>query len=400
MNENKFPFIVWLVLIFVLLSYWIGTTTIGEYSLKGYAWFIPLCFSILIIAPNLKRITFPIFIWIPWIAFIVLYALLSDYAGAIQRSAMLICPLFIGAAVSSLYVDYDTLNKFSKYLLYLSVGFIIVSVFKSGTLITGDLPIYGDAAGMISITLISCYIAVRYVQGEPKLFYYWVLLQIIPFVQITRMATLANLATMPFTLAPLKLKKRIIFILIVIIAGTVMFFDQRVQQKMFHSGSGTFKDIALDNPDFKTHGRAYTWAIMSAEAEKRPWLGYGANASQALLEQLTRGEMLHPHNDYLRIRYDYGYVGILIFLICTLLQLFHALKMAKITEGDTKLLFYTGASAFVPFALLMITDNIILYAAFFGNLHFTILGMAYAAHNTREQMFEIDNSYPNENITQ
>jgi hypothetical protein len=32
----------------------------------------------------------------------------------------------------------------------------------------------------------------------------------------------------------------------------------------------------------------------------------------------------------------------------------------------------------------MFTDNIILYAAFFGNLQFTILGLVYAAQKTQE----------------
>lgn len=398
MQRIRLHLLVWLVLAFTLLSYWLGSVQISEYTLKGYAWFVPLIVAILILIPNFKYISFPVIIWVPWIGLIIPSILLSDYQGAFQRSIMLICPVVIGAAVSSLYVDHDALNKFSKYLFYLSIGFIIVSVFKSGVLITGELPIYGDAAGMISVALISSYIAVRYVHGDTKMFLYWMLFQIIPFIQLTRMAILSSLATLPFTLAPLHLKKRILFILIIIIAGTVMFFDERVQQKMFHSGSGSFTDLAFDNPDFKTHGRAYMWEVMTEATKARPWFGYGANASQDLLERLTGGTILHPHNDYLRLRYDYGYIGLLIFLFCNIMQMFHALKIARISEGNTKLLFYTGASAFVPFALLMVTDNIILYAAFFGNLHFTILGMAYAAHNSSTQIFEFDNEYPHENI--
>jgi hypothetical protein len=33
----------------------------------------------------------------------------------------------------------------------------------------------------------------------------------------------------------------------------------------------------------------------------------------------------------------------------------------------------------------MFTDNIILYAAFFGNLQFTILGLGYAAVRTQQE---------------
>lgn len=179
-----------------------------------------------------------------------------------------------------------------------------------------------------------------------------------------------------------------------------MFYDSNVQQKMFFSGSGSLQDLSIDNPDFRTSGRLYLWKIILEKADERPWFGYGANASELLVERLTHGAITHPHNDYLRIRYDYGYVGFIIFFICIIMQMVHALKMAKITVGDTQILFYTGATAFIPFIAIMFTDNIILYAAFFGNLHFTILGMAYAAHNTQSQTFEFDDQYPNENSYQ
>ncbi|MFC1828168.1 hypothetical protein ACFL0O_00980 [Thermodesulfobacteriota bacterium] len=62
--------------------------------------------------------------------------------------------------------------------------------------------------------------------------------------------------------------------------------------------------------------------------------------------------------------------------------LFHALRSAKTAAPENRLLFLTGASAFVFMALMMITDNIMVYVSYFGNLHFTILGIAYAAEKT------------------
>jgi len=60
------------------------------------------------------------------------------------------------------------------------------------------------------------------------------------------------------------------------------------------------------------------------------------------------------------------------------------LRRARRAIGHSRILIYAGATSFLPFVLFMYTDNIILYAAFFGNLQFTILGLVYAAQKTQE----------------
>ena len=65
--------------------------------------------------------------------------------------------------------------------------------------------------------------------------------------------------------------------------------------------------------------------------------------------------------------------------IFVILQTLHALRAGYRGTGSARLFLLTGAGAFIPFALFMGTDNIILYAAFFGNLHFMMLGAGYAA---------------------
>jgi hypothetical protein len=44
-----------------------------------------------------------------------------------------------------------------------------------------------------------------------------------------------------------------------------------------------------------------------------------------------------------------------------------------------QMLAYGAATAFVPYAIIMLTDNIILYVQFFGNLHFALIGIIYGA---------------------
>jgi len=157
-----------------------------------------------------------------------------------------------------------------------------------------------------------------------------------------------------------------------------------MQAKMFYSGQGNIKDVRFGNPNLFTAGRSRLWDFMLEEVKVKPIWGYGANASEEFVLSVTFGTLTHPHNDWLRLLYDYGFVGISVFVFCLVAQVIHLLRRAKNVSGESRILLYAGASSFLPFALLMFTDNILLYAAFFGNLQFAIIGLVYAAQKTQE----------------
>jgi O-antigen ligase len=206
----------------------------------------------------------------------------------------------------------------------------------------------------------------------------------IPVIALTRTAIIAAGITIPFTFASLKIKRRVIFLTLIAALSVTLFYTERVQRKMFYSGAGTLQDIRFSNPDFFTTGRSRLWDLMTEEIKAKPVWGHGANASEGFVLSVTWGGLTHPHNDWLRLLYDYGIVGTSVFVFCLVTQVIHLLKRAKMTFGKSRILLYAGASSFLPFVLLMFTDNIILYVAFFGNLQFTILGLVYAAEKTRE----------------
>jgi O-antigen ligase len=258
-------------------------------------------------------------------------------------------------------------------------------VLKTGLLFTGILPgASGFAPQSMTAALLCSIFAVEYSINRQRSLFQWIIGAAIPVMALTRTAITVTGMTIPLTFASLKLKKRAIFLTIVAVVGVTIFYTERVQKKMFYSGSGTLQDIRLTNPDFFTAGRSYLWDHMIEEIKAKPIWGHGANASEEFVFSVTWGTLTHPHNDWLRLLYDYGFVGTSVFVFCLVAQLIHLLKRAKRTFGESRILLYAGASSFLPFILLMLTDNIILYAAFFGNLQFTILGLVYAAEKTRE----------------
>jgi O-antigen ligase len=388
LKKAKIPFIVWIVVISTFVAA-AGEFPILGRQIAGWAWVIPLIISVLMILRKPSRITFPIRIWLPWVVIVVIYLIIFKFPY-LQRNIMLLCPLIIGMAVSTSGIREIQLKGFLILVRLLLFALFTLVVIKTGLLFTGILPpITGLAAQSMIAALLCCIFAVTYSVNRKKDLLQWIIGAVIPIIALTRTAMIATGLTLPLTFASLKFKKRLIFFTIIGFVSLGLFFTERVQTKMFYSGSGTPDDMRLSNPDFYTGGRSRLWDLMIEEIKMRPLLGYGPNASEEFVLSITWGALTHPHNDWLRLLYDYGVLGTSLFVFCICAQVIHLLRRARRAIGHSRILIYAGATSFLPFVLFMYTDNIILYAAFFGNLQFTIFGLVYAALKTRE----IDDRY-------
>jgi len=381
---DNLPSLVKLVAVTTIIAC-IGGEAILGYQISGFAWLIPLLISLFFLLFDRKgKIKFPVIIWMPWILLVIIYQLVSNMQS-FQRSIMLICPLFIGMAVSKFTITEKSLKDFTKLYQYMALCLFIVVIFKSGIALTGMLPKHtGLAAEVMTGALICTLLAGGYAHGRKNELGWWLALATIPIISVTRMGMIATSASLPMTLAPMNIVKRVLFVGIILFIGFNLFFTERIQHKMFYSGRGTLQDVRWDNPDFATSGRKVIWDQMQREIERKPWFGHGANASESFVRKIIPS-LTHPHNDWLRLRFDYGYFGTTLFGLSLLIQLIHAFRFTRKSTGDTKLLFHAGASSVVVFVLIMFTDNIILYAAFFGNMQFTIFGMAYASYFSQQK---------------
>jgi len=375
-KTEKLPFIVWLSVIASGIAC-VGGTKVLTYNISGLAWVIPLIFSLLILLKNPGGVKFPLKIWLPWIFVIVAYLYFSEFPS-LQRSVQLLCPIVIGMAVSTCRFQEAQLIEFVKLCKYLTVSLIIIVLFKSGLLVTGTFPwTTGMAAEVMTGMLLSTLLAARYASGSKKALTWWGLLAAIPVIALTRTAIVATSLTLPLTFAPMKLSRRALILASVCLIGVILFYSPRVQHKMYQHGEGELSDI-LSN-DFSDSGRFHMWENLRAGIRGKPWFGHGAGAGEIFVRMLTQGLSGYPHNDWLLTLYDYGYSGAIVFAVCMILASAHAYRKARAATETGRLLFLAGASSFVPFAMLMYTDNIMVYASFFGNLQFALLGVAYAS---------------------
>lgn len=369
-----------MLILAAMIPWFVGGYEIFGFNVTGWAWVIPLIVSLLICLRNIKTITFPISLWLFWISLLLIYWFLGfDNLNAHQSLIQTISPVVIGCAASTFRSDNWQLENIIRWLTRLAVVAWIVLIIRLPMILTGALPGYGFmAAEMIGLLLLGACYASFYGCGSHRHLYYYLSMVAITFVTLVRGPMVAMLSCMPLTVAPLRIRKRFLIISFAALLALVIFNTDRVQQRMFYSGSGEISDIRLDSSELKTHGRTAMWDLLWLGIEKEKWFGNGWNSHRTAL--LRAGFPLYtPHNDWLKLWHDIGAVGIGLYLITMLLQIFFLVRIARSSSGNHQMLAYGAATAFVPYMLIMLTDNVVLYVQFFGNLHFALIGIVYGA---------------------
>lgn len=367
-------------------------------AISFLGWAIPLVGGVLALIYTKKPIRFPVLIWLPWFLAIVTYCLAGYSFEVLQRSFMLACPIIIGVAFSKIEVDEYLIVRVGKVYERLCISVIFGSIlyFLLGEFIP-DFDEFSRATVVINLSLAACWFAAKFAtSARIRDLISWLIISVVPLALVMRMGSVAVALTLPFTLAIFSLKKRILSIAVIIIVGLAAFQMDAVQEKMFFTGSGTVWDAASSaigavigdvdaiSSDFRTNARQAMHAEIRSQLPDAYWFGHGANS----VVEITRYyDLDHPHNDWLRLQYDYGVFGVGLFVLAIVLQVISAVRLARAPENrcnPASRFLLVGAGAFLPMSLFMFSDNILMYIAWFGNLQFAMLGLGYA--NLKREM--------------
>ncbi len=364
-----------------------------RFNLGFLGWIVPLLGCGFTALLKHRLISFPLRLWLPWTIWVLLYLLFASAENALQRSVMLLTPLVVGTGFSTLHVDALLIKKFSTWIS--SFFWIVISAagFSTGLLLIGQFnEVSTFAAGSITASLLAAWYAARYAGGDLRALGYWAMLVVIPVLANTRTGMVAVALTLPLTFAPLSIKKRWFMLAMLILVGLLVFQSERVQSKMFFSGQGTLLDAVsgvgnlfsseMDTSnDFVTSGRKTVAIALISRLNENFWFGHGANTTEAITMSIA--DLAHPHNDWLRVLFEYGMLGVVLFTLTWLAQIRHArIRILQLRSSGAAKFIYAGLGSIIPMALFMSSDNILLYVAWFGNLQFAMLGLGYAAIRT------------------
>jgi len=351
--------------------------------LCGYVWVLQGAFAALALALCRKGpITFPVLAWLPWLVWIAIRCDFGDF-GTAQRTIMLLAAPFVGMAASAVIVRREDLAwLLGAFRIIVPVSAVLFLAFQLRLLPTGIW--VGGAAGIMTLCLAGSYCAPYVYEGRLKYVLMWLCCVAVCAFSGGRMATATSISTLPLSPARKPLSSRVFLSVVAAALALVVFSLPHMEEKMSRSGTATPMEIMENPDDLYDSGRSGMWEAYWDEAWKTPVFGAGGNASNYFGASIAG--WAHPHNEYLRVFFDYGILGLLLLgapMGYTLIYTHRAIRAAS--DRVLRDAWTVSCGGLISMLLLAITDNVILYVAFFGCLLFGILGAAHGVEATEGQ---------------
>ena len=204
--------------------------------------------------------------------------------------------------------------------------------------------------------------------------YVWLLSVALTFLVGSRTATFA-LLLLPVLHPRLKSQwMRVGMIGFFMLAGIGLFYTPAFQKRFFYTGRGTLGQLLRG--DFLGFGRFDAWPKILREADKNPMLGHGVGTTREFVPKVWEDITL-PHNDYIRVYFETGAAGLVVFILGYLGLLLSMLICLRRSEGLVAQAFGAAIMGTLMFLLMALTDNPITYALWIMNPLMLIMGAAY-----------------------
>ncbi|HBE41188.1 MAG TPA: hypothetical protein DDW27_08295 [Bacteroidales bacterium] len=327
-----------------------------------------------------KTVEFPIVFWLPWILYMAVYLVVDFSFLGLQLTFQYTLPILIGVVASGLVLTEEDIKWLFKWFGRLCIT--IYAMFVYGYFLKGG---YGPSAAsttMLFTVPVSIFSAFWFMtRGK----IYLLLIGIIflaSVLQMTRMGIAATSAVFILHFANNSLKGKILFGVIGILAFLAVFNSKPFQEKTFYGGKGTLEDLTLnyyDNPDIRSSGRISWKKALEPGLRARPVWGNGPRADNAFLSKITRMRGGEAHNDYLSVRFNYGYVGLSLLLFGFAGTFISLYKVSRRNSESyyIRLLSTSTLTLYISFLMFMYTDNILKYTIYFPNYFFALIGIVY-----------------------
>lgn len=149
-------------------------------------------------------------------------------------------------------------------------------------------------------------------------------------------------------------------------------------------GSGGAAQIQAGGVELS--GRGFLWLQTARHGLEKPVLGHGTGSSTHYLKHALGVSSHHPHNDYLRLFHDLGAVGLALglFAVVRIAASCRRLHREARTRRGREWALAAGLS-WAGYALLALTDNVMIYVPFFTQNVFLLLALAYRARVWEEE---------------
>jgi O-antigen ligase len=366
---------------------------IAGFNYAGVIWVVAFLAGMALLLVHLvghtgERVYFPTAAWLVWVIYLFMSLLWVDRVTYLQVQAALqmAMPILVGTLASLFIRTRDQLTLLIRaYAVTLGLLALFVVAGLAGLVSLNELdPVF---VAVRSVALTAVVIGGLFIAGADqrpgRSWAMWGAALAICVVTGSRMASLAALALPvlnPVTRQPLR---KLIAVVAVLVVGLIVWSTPSFQERFFRGESGDFG--AILEGDFDSAGRFDSWPYVLHEAVKEPWLGHGVGSVQVFLPAVWE-EVVHPHNDYLRVLYELGGVGLAILLVAVFWQLWVVGRAVRHTNGVVRQAFGGAWLGLVAFLLIATTDNPIVYHVWYMNPIFALVGAANAVAGERARI--------------
>lgn len=354
--------------------------TFFGFNWPGIAWITAFLMSILLLF-KIKGPTFPIWIWLPWAFYILFYVILDFSFVGLQLTIQYLLPILMGVIASSFAYSWPKiLWLFQGLLKTTGLIFFLFIVYQS---LYGYMP-HMAATPMFFYILACIALGVYFLKKQKKFLMIYLLLFMMPFLNVTRMALLVFGASFILHFANKGIRSKVLAsfaggVLLLIVVNSKGF-----QEKTFYDGSGDITEISLnyyDNNEINSSGRKSWQIALEPGLQAAPIWGNGPRADAPVLGAVVGNEVGEAHNDYMSVRYNYGYVGLGLLLFGFAFSFLWLWWMSKSNKDPVfQLLVLTNLTLFLGFLMFMYSDNILKYTIWFPNYFFVLMGICFSIY--------------------
>lgn len=361
--------------------------TIGGMLYTGWMWVLLFLLGIALLGVELvfRRESRVCFRWGPWAVWLGYLWVSLAWCNPIERrnlqDALQTSMPVLLAVLGSVFVRNEAqlrglLKAFAITLLPLAVIVVAPHLVKS---LAVEAALANRSAGLLAALIAAVMIAAY----PPRLSFAvagWTVCAALIAITGSRMAGLAALLVVPVHPGYTSWKQRAVAALFPLVCMLIVFYTPGFQQRSFHGGEGGLGDLM--EGDLNTSGRFEVWPMIWQAAGKHPVLGHGIGSASAFVAAVWP-DMLHPHNDYLRVKFELGSVGLVILLSVIGWQMLDLKRKLRGTEGVVR---HALIASFLGLALLLIvaaTDNALVYNLLVTDPLFVLMGAAYGTLATR-----------------
>ncbi len=365
---------------------------IGSLNYTGFVWVAQLLaglclFSMILLTSRRQLDLAPWWPWLIWIGYLwmsMLWARELDGKN-IQDALQYTMPIVVGIIAAT---TIRTVGEMKLVFAAFVVALLGVSVYTLLFVQEVFDPTWLEThirSAALTTTVMGCVFLAAFPQRYFWPLFGWGACLAIATLTSSRMATLALLAA--FVLHPLvkAFRWKVAAVATCAVLGLALFYTPTFQKHFFAGGSGNIGDLASGKVD--DLGRLEAWEQTWYQAVDTPLIGRGVGSIHAFVDSIWV-DTDQIHNDYLRLFYEVGLLGLTLFLSVAGWQLLTLRKRIAETRGIARTALAASYLGFCALLITCITDNTITYNLFYTDPLFAMLGSAYgllASQRSRDE---------------